>query len=290
MRAGNPPPLSFLQTALLLWMCFAIPCARATEATARSLLEKAASALDSGRYEEAERLCLEARSQLPPGSPLRAVVEFNLGLALCKRGKNSDAEQLWTDAAHTTDLTLQAMTSYNLAHIYLEKAQAAIARKDPAAAMNLLDRAISHYRYALRATPRDLDAKINYEIALRLKEHIRREMTPPASGSAARRQKFKEKQGPTPSPGQTAQQRRVGESPPRAEQGASRSAQPYPRSQPHSRKEPEHLGPARSAAPWKALPTESARAILDAIREDEKARRSTARLIMSRPTPVEKDW
>ena len=297
MRDGNPSRLSsnplracWTKASLLLALAFTSPHVQATETSALSLLKKAASALDAGRCEEAERLCLEARSKLPAESPLGPVVDFNLGLARLKCGKTSDAEQLWTDAGRTPDLALQAISAYNLAGIYLQKAQAAIARKETASALDLLNRALDRYRHALRAAPDDPDAKINYEIALRLREQLVHEIQQSKQTTGTCHQGKGQDQKPQASQDQAGHRSAEHETRPSRKQHPSPTEKVQTQSQPQTGQGEKRRPPAGHAALRKALSNASARAILDAIRDDEKARRTTVRLIMPTPAPVEKDW
>lgn len=114
----------------------------------------------AGQYAEA----VEAyRAALQDGeeSPL---LRYNLGTALLKLGRYEEAEEHLRSALQGVEPETREWVYYNLGQRYLEDARA---NDDPEAKGALYDAAVESYRQALRLRPGDVDAKWNYELAVR---------------------------------------------------------------------------------------------------------------------------
>lgn len=148
----------------------AVALALATTAAAFGDLERGNRLYRDGRYAEA----VEAyQSALGDGhdSP---VLRYNLGTALLRLGRYGEAEAHLRAALDVVEPETRQFVYYNLAHRFLEDARQAA---DPEATTALYDAAVESYRQALRLRPSDVDAKWNYELALR-----EREEQPPQQG------------------------------------------------------------------------------------------------------------
>jgi tetratricopeptide (TPR) repeat protein len=114
----------------------------------------------AGEYAEA---VAEYRAALRDGDD-SPTLRYNLGTALLRLGRYPEAQEHLEAALAAVDPALRQSVHYNLGHRFLEEARAA--EGDPAAPQ-LYDAAVEAYRQALRLRPDDLDAKWNYELALR---------------------------------------------------------------------------------------------------------------------------
>ena len=125
-------------------------------------VQRGMDAYANGRCEEALAAFDQAARELPR-SP---AVEFNRGNALYKLGRTGEAKAAWERVLTLEPGELQARTHYNLGTLNAK------AGKD--------DEAISAFRKALRANPRDDDARHNLEALLRKKKQQQQEQPPDA--------------------------------------------------------------------------------------------------------------
>jgi tetratricopeptide (TPR) repeat protein len=110
---------------------------------------KANEAYESGNYEEAEQLYLDAIEQYPDNARLY----FNLGNAQAKQGKVEEAIQSFMEFRNLAESTEdKSLAEYNIGTMLAEGK-----KWKPATA---------HFKNALKLNPSDLDAKHNYERAL----------------------------------------------------------------------------------------------------------------------------
>lgn len=98
-------------------------------------------------------------------------VRFNKGVALYREGQLPEAREAWSFAAATDDSRLAEQARYNLGNSYYAEALQRT-QQDPAAAIDSLERAISHFRSALRMNPGNRDARVNIELADRLRRQL----------------------------------------------------------------------------------------------------------------------
>ena len=117
----------------------------------------------AGQYAEAVE---EYRAALRDGDE-SAALRYNLGTALLRLGRYREAEEHLRAALEAVDPEVRGRTHYNLGQRFLEEARSV---PEPGVALGLYDAAVESYRQALRLRPDDLDAKWNYELALRERE------------------------------------------------------------------------------------------------------------------------
>ncbi|HEX7051654.1 MAG TPA: tetratricopeptide repeat protein [Longimicrobiales bacterium] len=216
-------------------------------------LERGNRAYREGRYAEA----VEAyRAALSDGES-SPELHYNLGTALLRLGRYAEAEKHLREALASVEPDTRERTHYNLGSRFLGEARAAA---DPRARAQLLDAAIEAYRRALRVAPADMDAKWNYELALREKQNT---PSPQQGGSGDPRGAPQNRQGP-PSGGANA--------PPRTG-GASGDEQ--------AQRDPRGAG---------TLSREQAARILSAVEQDERELYREKLRKGRRDTPVARDW
>ncbi|HUG42205.1 MAG TPA: tetratricopeptide repeat protein [Longimicrobiales bacterium] len=116
-----------------------------------------------GRFGEAVEAYQAALADGRDGPVLR----YNLGTALLKLGRYAEAEEHLRGALDVVEPETREWVYYNLGQRFLEDARG---QGDPRATAGLYDAAVEAYRQALRLQPGDVDAKWNYELALRERE------------------------------------------------------------------------------------------------------------------------
>ncbi|MGK7311372.1 MAG: tetratricopeptide repeat protein [Candidatus Longimicrobiales bacterium M2_2A_002] len=126
-------------------------------------LERGNRLFRAGEYDAA---VAEYRAALRDGED-SPVLRYNLGTALLELGRYEEAQQQLEAALEAVDPSLRQYVHYNLGQRFLEDARQS---DDPRAGTALYDAAVEAYRQALRLRPDDVDAKWNYELALRERE------------------------------------------------------------------------------------------------------------------------
>lgn len=129
---------------------------------AASVLADAERAYRRGDYEAAAAGYARAVAE----GDSSAAVRYNLGTALLRLGRPDEARPHLEASARSADPALRLRAAHNAG--YLDLAPVAAARVSPAERRPRLERAVAHYRTALRAAPHDPDAKWNLELAERL--------------------------------------------------------------------------------------------------------------------------
>lgn len=123
-------------------------------------LERGNRRFREGRFREAVEAYRAALADGEDGPVLR----YNLGTALLKLGRYEEAEEHLRAALDVVEPETREWVYYNLGQRFLEDARG---EGDPEATRALYDAAVEAYRQALRLRPGDMDAKWNYELALK---------------------------------------------------------------------------------------------------------------------------
>lgn len=110
-------------------------------------------AYERGDFETAASLYMEAIQEEPDNARLY----FNLGNALAKMGKAHEAAAAWDQFKELNESPI-------------EKSKAVYNQGNTAAEQKEWDKALKSYRDALKLNPNDLDAKHNYEMAVKQKQ------------------------------------------------------------------------------------------------------------------------
>ena len=304
-----------MKGALGLWLSGSLLLAAASGAgpdeavqTPPELLRAAEAALVAQQYDRAIELYERLRGSYP-GAPQ---IPYNMGVAAYRKGDLDQAEQLFDQALTLADdMALRARSAYNLGTTAYRKAMEQPASPDPTApqgqtdaatrlddAAEQLGQALQHYREAIDADPRDLDAKANGELAYRLlkqleqmQEQMQQQSSQESSDDPPDEQNPQEHepQEPgdnandrqSPQPGQEDQEQPAGDpqEPPQEQQPAEARAGDEEPTEP-----PE-------AEPSGVMTREEAERLLQQVRDKERRRREDlARREASRHSPVEKDW
>lgn len=145
----------------------------------------------AGEYAEA---VAEYRSALRDGED-SPTLRYNLGTALLRLGRYREAQEHLEAALAAVDPELRQAVHYNLGHRFLEEARAV---QGGQAATRLYDAAVEAYRQALRLRPDDVDAKWNYELALREREEAMQQ----GGGGGGEQQDRPPEQDPAGDPGE----------------------------------------------------------------------------------------
>jgi tetratricopeptide (TPR) repeat protein len=120
-----------------------------------------------GRAEERFRAAADAaaKAKLDP-----AVPTFNRGNALLNQSRPDDALKAYEDALRTPDLVLQQRAYFNQGNAVMALVDSEGQQGKADAAEKRLEQALQFYVAAMLLDPADPDAKVNYELALAMKQ------------------------------------------------------------------------------------------------------------------------
>jgi len=133
----------------------------------------------SGKINQANKLYNEDRrdealaiySKILAGRPNSAIANFNMGALLYKSARYEDALRFTSKCLKLFKDDIRAsMVNYNLGCVKYRMSQVS---GDTALenALNLLKESLNYYKLSIKANPRDLDPKYNYEfVLLKIKE------------------------------------------------------------------------------------------------------------------------
>lgn len=135
------------------------------------LVEKGNRLFNQRKFDEALKRYTEAQTK----SPDSAVINFNKGTALYKKGDYEKAAFSFSKALNTEETALEAKANYNLGNSRYK--QAALKEgKDLSAAVDLCKEALNYYARAIDLDERDKDIKYNYEfVEKKLQELLKKQ-------------------------------------------------------------------------------------------------------------------
>lgn len=119
---------------------------------------KANRAYENGNYEEAAELYRAAIADDPDNAKLH----FNLGNTLAKMGNTEEAENAFSRYKSLVESPVdESLADYNTGKMLTDQEQ--------------YDQALDYFREALKNNPNDMDARHNYELALRKQQEKQQE-------------------------------------------------------------------------------------------------------------------
>ncbi len=209
---------------------------------------------------------LDAFTRSLAARPDDPAARFNLGAALHKNGKAPEAAPLFEALAAAGPEPLRPAAAYNRGNGLFEA-------KDFAGAAHA-------YKQALRATPGDLDARRNLELALRELKQQQEEQQKKEKQDQKQDQKQDPRQKPDPDQQQEQEQKKDQQPQDRDAQGQ----QPQPSPQTPEQRERERFEKAAG------MPKERAMALLDALAQNEKEDQKKQRAAQRARARAGRDW
>jgi Ca-activated chloride channel family protein len=197
-------------------------------------------------------------------------------------GRHEEASARYQEALRSPDLALQGRAYYNRGNALYRMTEAPPSPGSPPApaaiAPAAIEEALRMYERALFLDPGDEDAKVNYELALRLKEQIQKQQQEQQPQNQQQQEKKDDQSQENKKRDQDQKQPQDQQQ--QNQQKQDQEQQPQPQEQP-STQEP---------APAEQMTPEEARMLLDRMKQEEQAYRDQLRVIMGQPVPVDKDW
>lgn len=270
-------------------------CARAhagESLAARSAVQEGNTALAAGRYDEA----LAAYKRAEVDMPDAAEITYNRGIALFRKGDTDAARSAFSDALRTRDPRLEARAKFNLGNcaygVALQR------ENDLPAAIEELQKAISHWRDALALEPGDTAARQNIETAqLLLKDLLDKEKKRQEEERKKQEEEEKKKNPESQPTSQPEEPEKKEDSPQKKPDQPQDPQQPQPdQKKPDQKPKDEKKEQQAGQKPQKkkSEPSmEDAQRKLQAIRDKERARRDDRKqreALLGGAAPVERDW
>lgn len=200
-----------------------------------------------------------------------SVAKYNAANARFKMGQFEAAATNFAEATRSPDLALQSRAYYNRGNSLVAGSKSLEQQGGLDTALDSVDEAIEMYENAMTLAPRDEDAKVNYELALKKKQELQQKQQEQKQQQQDQSQKKDEqKKQDQQKDQQQDQQKSTGQSESK-QQAADQQKQQQPQKS-------EEMTP------------EEAKMMLDAMKQEEQASRDRMRLVIGQPTPVDKDW
>jgi tetratricopeptide (TPR) repeat protein len=224
------------------------------------------------KYDEATQVYGDAASRAPDA----AAIYYNQGNALFRQGKLEDAAKLLQRGAESGDAAIRQRSLYNLGNaLYGTKK---------------LPEAVAAYRQALVLDPRDRDAKINFEKALRELQQQQQQQQQSQQGQQGKQSKDGKQDQQDKQGQQGKQQDQQGQQQQAKDQESKEKQDQQAQSQPEDEKQPPPQAARLDSVPAGELSREEALRILEAMRQQEKELQAEKARMRVRTRRVDKDW
>ena len=265
--------------------------ALATAATAdqpgpRQLVANANRAFAEGDYETA----LQGYNKADVSMPESPRVAYNQALAHYKLGDYVAARNHFNRALATRDLKLEADVKYNLGNVAYASALEKLS--SPQEAIDLLKRAIGHYRDALELDPDDQDAKANIQMAqLLIKDLLDKLKQQQEQQKQQQQDQQQQQQCDQENQDQQQQDGQQGQQEQEQQQQTEQQQQPDQQPPDQQQQADQQREQQQQQVEAREMTPEEAERLLQAVRDKEKQRREErARRMRARRMPVVKDW
>ncbi len=218
-----------------------------------------------------------------------AVAQYNAGAASYRLGRMDAAADRLAEALRTSDLSLQERACYNRGNALVGQSAAQRQQNKLDEAQKNLTEALSMYERAILLGPNDAAAKVNYELALRLKQELEQQQKQEQQKQDQQKQQQPKDQTEQPKPDQQKQP-----PPNQPEQTPAQKPPQKPESNPGDANQASSAekpaAPAGQDKKAEEMTPEEARQLLDAMRQEEQALRDRLPMNIGQNQPVEKDW
>jgi len=268
------------------------------EENARRSFQAGLQAFSTSNYPAASNAFLEAAAAAPEEKLDPAAAFYNAALAATEAGDAVAAADLFSRATTSADLALQAKAYYNRGNTLFQQAGGPAGALPPAmpmpapaleAAGDSIGEAIQMYENAIGLNPEDVDAKVNYELAVLKQQQIQQQQQEQEQKQDQQDQKDQEKQK-EPKQDQQDQQDQQGQ-----KKDPQDQKQNQPQKQPQQEQQNEQSKQGKESTieqekPSEEMTPEEAEMMLDAMKAQEQSQRDQLHPFFGRPVPVEKDW
>jgi len=271
-----------------------------SEDTARDHMHKGIDYYKSGKYQEAEKAFETAAKDAQKSKLDPAAARYNQGNALMKSDRPQDAAAVYTDALRSTDLGLQAKAYFNRGNALFRMAGEEGQQQQMDTAVKAIEEAVSMYENAIALDPSDIDSKINFELALKKKEELKKQQQEQQKNQDQKKndkdqQKQNQKdqnqqQQKDQKKDQQKDQQKQSQQDQKDKQKDKQDQQSQQNNQQQNQNQMSQNEQQQQPKKSEEMTKEEAQVMLNAMRDEEKSKRERMRLMMGEPVPVEKDW
>lgn len=271
------PKTTGAMTLLMLTLSLVAQTTEADEGMARQAMHEGLRHYASSNYEAAAQAFSKAAEAAMGTSLDSAIARYNEATALLQHGQADRSASKLQDALRSSDLRVQRRAWFNRGLALHKMAEQSVGVGDTQSASQAIEQALASYRSALTLAPQDVDAKINFELALQLKEKIDELKQQQQQQQQSKQNQQKEDQSDQP------QQPRQEEQKQNENQESSHQSNDWEQQQTPQQQSAQNVK-------QEEMTTEEAERILDAMRQEEDRQRAQYRQFHAKPVPVEKDW
>lgn len=265
--------LGMFSVATLTWP---IGAAWATESAARNAMKNAFRHYAASNYEAAAQAFAEAAKSAADTPLDPAVARYNEATARLALGQHETSASIAQEALRSSNLDTQYRANFNRGLALYEWARDLVATNDFDTAAAAIEEALVMYKNAILLKPRDMDSKVNYEVALQLKQEI--EKLKKQYEEQKKNESLQQEQKPgREEQNKSSEEEQVAEEP---QQGTGDTQM--------NEQQPELKETSQARA--EKITREEAERILDAMKQEEDRRRAELRKVHGAPIRVEKDW
>jgi Ca-activated chloride channel family protein len=288
---------------LVVHMAAVHPAEGSDPGEARRALNRGLSAYQAGDLEAASSAFAEA-AEAADGTRLDpAVARYNEARARLTEEDVEGAAAAWLEALRSPDLELQQDAYFNRGNALMAGAERQEGQQQLEPAMDLAHEAATMYEQAIRLNPDDLEAKVNFELALKKIEELEIKQQEQQSSEDQQDQQDQQEQQDQEDRQNQEQQQEQQSSEDQQEQQEQQQDQPQQEQDPSQpedgQSQQDDAAPEteqdeqpgdEQPLPTQEMTREEAEMMLDAKREEEKAAREQVRLRLGPREQVEKDW
>ncbi|MCF7847948.1 MAG: VWA domain-containing protein [Kiritimatiellales bacterium] len=290
IEVGIRPVRTPRKAALLLVLL--LPFSARAEQSPRELMKQGLKHYEKGSYSNALQALEKTAADFPD------IGNYNLGNTLYRLKNFQGSEEAFKQALRTTDLDLQAKTYYNRGNALLAQTTQLADPQQIDQAIEMTRNAADMYEKAIQMDAVDMDAKRNYEKALKLLEKLeeqkkqqqeQQEQEQQKQDQDKEQEKKENKQDQQQDQKQDDQQQNK---PDDQQQDQQEQDQDQQQQQPEDLNDEQKQDNQSSAQPQTAeqMTPEEAQQLMDAMKQEEQNKRAELHPVLGAPVKVDKDW
>lgn len=271
-----------MKCAIMGLLCGMVTCAVGAD-DPRKILGNGDQAYHAKQFEAAQHAFAAAATNAAVQGLDPAVARYNEAAADYRLGNMDAATSRLAEALRTGNLQLQQKAWYNRGNALLGRSMAQQQEGKLEDAQKNTAEAATQFEQAILLDPTDADAKMNYELCLRLEQELKKQQEQQKQDQS-KQDKDQNKQNQQKEKQPDQQKQDAGQQEKQPQQN-----QPQPSQQPKPAQKQQQSATSGGKKNDEMTPAEAAM-LLDAMRQEEQAQRDKIRLNIGHPEPVEKDW
>lgn len=278
-------------TRLSIMLLFAIGMASAKELDPRQMMAGGERAYQEKQYGPAQHAFAAAATNAASQKLDPAVARYDEAAANYRLGNMDLAAERLAEALRTGDLQLQQKAWYNRGNTLLGRMTAQQQQGKLDEAKKSAEEAATHFEQAIMLDPSDADAKVNYELSLRLQEELEKQKQQQEQQQNQQKQdQQKQDQNKQDKQNDKKNDQQKQESGQDQKQQQQNQPQPSQQPKPDQSQQQEQKQKQQGEKKNDEMTPDEAAMLLNAMRQEEQANRDKLRLNIGQPEPVEKDW